>query len=295
MHTYPYVYTPAKIPVLLALLIKALVYNIIPGQPIAEATWGWHSALRVNPALVELTNFFTLRLRACIVFPTGSVNFMATTAHYTAIKQRTWETQGEPGVEGFDVVSRAPTVLLNYVVGETCPESIGDRSAKCASSLHLATTQLQSGWRGPQSCTGFPCFKLQWILSFTQLPYRVSVTLNPIIDFFKCHFIQRGTVAFWKAQMWLQCSSSVLPVALSPAVKQRCCMCTYFHWCAVLPCLPPLPRSALTSGYTPAQPLAPSQQPPQRAPFRASHHSAASRAAFTEARAWTALISLTPM
>lgn len=147
---------------------------------------------------------------------------MATTAHYTAIKQRTWETQGEPGVEGSDVVSRAPMVLLNYVVGETCPESIGDRSAKCASSLHLATTQLQSGWRGPQSCTGFPCFKLQWILSFTQLPYRVSVTLNPIIDFFKCHFIQRGTVAFWKAQMWLQCSSSVLPVALSPAVKQRC-------------------------------------------------------------------------
>lgn len=43
---------------------------------------------------------------------------MATTAHYTAIKQQTWETQWEPGAESFNVVSRAPTVLLNYVIYE---------------------------------------------------------------------------------------------------------------------------------------------------------------------------------
>lgn len=192
---------------------------------------------------------------------------------------------------------------MSFVKGKTFPASTGDRSAKCASSPHLTMTQLQFGWCGPQSCTGPLCSKLQCFLSSNQLPCRAAVTLNPIIDFFKCHFIQRGTVAFWKAGTWPLCSSSsssVLPVALCPAVIQPCRMCTSLPWCSsvffLCPPPPPSPTpSVLTSGYTPARPLAPSQQPPQWAPIRANHHSAASRAAFTGARVWTALISLTPM
>lgn len=182
------------------------------------------------------------------------------------------------------------SLTMLFMKGKTFPESIGDRSANCASSLLLNMTQLKSGWCGPQSCTGPLCWKLQGFLSLNQLPYRASVTLNPIIDFLKCHFIQRGIVAFWEAQTWQQyssSSSSVLPVALSPAVKQPCWMCTYLPWhsAVVFLCPPSLAHSTLTSGYTPAPLLAPPQQPPQQAPVRASHHSAASRAAFTGARA----------
>lgn len=57
-------------------------------------------------------------------------------------------------------------------------------------------------------------------------------------------------------------------------------------------CLPS--PSVLTPGYTPVRLLAPSRQPLRRAPFRANHHFAASRVAFTGARVWTASISSTP-
>ena len=191
---------------------------------------------------------------------------------------------------------------MPFAKGRTIPESLDDRSAKCVSFPHLSITQnpaivrlvWPTGLHRPSVVT------LQCFLCLKQLPYRASVTLNPIIDFFKCRFIQRGTVAFWKAETWAQCSSpfaSVLPVALCPAVIQTCSMCMYLPWCSALVFLRPPPPAPLflTSGYTPARPLAPSQQPLQWAPFRASHHSAASRVAFTGARAWTALISLTPM
>lgn len=184
---------------------------------------------------------------------------------------------------------------MSFVKGETFPESIGDGSAKCASSPHLTMTQLQFGCCGPQSCTGPLCLKLQCFLSLNQIPYRPSVTLNPIIDFFKC---QRETVAFWRAETWPLCSSS-------SSFLWHFVLLWYNHAGCVLTCpdvvllffFVPLPRLPLCwpSGYIPARPLAPSQQPPQWAPFRANHHSAASRAAFTEARVWTALISLTPM
>ena len=91
-------------------------------------------------------------------------------------------------------------LTVSFVKGKTFPESTDDGSAKCASCPHLTMTQLQFGCWGPPSCTGPPCWRLQCFLSSNQLPYRAAVTLNPIIDFLKCHFIQRGTVAFSKAR-----------------------------------------------------------------------------------------------
>lgn len=65
-----------------------------------------------------------------------------------------------------------------------------------------------------------------------QFPYRASVTLNPIIDFFKWHFIQQGSVAFWKrvpsvllplleSRLW-HCDTTMLDVYCL-ALTQCCC------------------------------------------------------------------------
>lgn len=82
---------------------------------------------------------------------------------------------------------------MSFATGTTFHESIGDRSAKCASFPHLTTTQLQFGCRGLRSSTGLLCSKLR-------LPYSASVKLNPIIDFFKCHFILQGGCGILKGR-----------------------------------------------------------------------------------------------
>lgn len=190
---------------------------------------------------------------------------------------------------------------MSFMKGKTLPESIGDRSAKCASCPHLTMTQLQFGYCDLQSCTCPLCLKLQYFLSSNQPPYRAAVTLNPIIDFFKCHFLQRGTVAFWKSRnvttvffhvfFCFACGTFVLLWYNNARFVHTCPdVALLFFFVLLLLLHPPL-----TSGYTRARPLALAQQPPQRALIRANHHSAASRAAFTGARVWTALISLTPM
>lgn len=97
---------------------------------------------------------------------------------------------------------------MSFVKGKTLPESIGDRSAKCASCPHLTMTQLQFGYCDLQSCTCPLCLKLQYFLSSNQPPYRAAVTLNPIIDFFKCHFLQRGDCGLLKIKKRDHC---VLP------------------------------------------------------------------------------------